>query len=461
MEKEKKERTQKVKSRGNGEGTYYENKKRNCWVGQAVYNGKRITKYGKSKKECRAKLEEHITKLKNGGFIEKNKITIHAILKLLFDDEIQLNQIQDSTFKRKTEVIKLIDRYNIGLIPIQNITPLCIKAFFKEITHYSNSQIDKVHQALNKAFKYAVKNRIIEANPMEDMIKPKSDKADKKISAFTVDEQKAFISLLNNQERNNRYRYQMLIMICTGMRMGEINALTLRDINFNFKTIHINKTITRNKNDIAVLGEVTKTDAGMRILTMTDTVAGLLQDYIDNHYTENKQQLLFYDHINQKCISTNQVNASFKRLIERYEIIPFTTEYRPLSEKHKNKIAYRKYSYYKKTKDGFELLPKAPPSDWDRNFKKYYYKKKVSYKEYNQHMLRHTFATRCIENGIDYKSLQMMLGHADIKVTLNTYCDVIGQFKEKQYSIVESFNSEFFKTSDDCNNDCNSKAVLS
>lgn len=449
----------KTKSRGNGDRTYYENKTRKCWVGQAVYNGKRITKYGKSKKECRQKLDEHIEKLENGGFIiSKSQVTLTDILQLQLDDAIELNQIQDTTYRRKNEVIKLVNRFGLGNIPVQKITTLTVKNFFKEITIYSNSQIDKIHQALNKAFRYAVKHKFIDENPLDDIPKPRSNKPTKKITALTVDEQQRFIDVLNNEERDNRYRYQLLIMLCTGMRMGEINALTLRDISFTFKTINVNKTISRDKDDKPILGKETKTDAGMRVLQMTPTVEGLLHDYIDNHYIDNREKILFYDTKKKGYISTNQVNSAFKRIVKSYQIIHIDYEMTPLSEKGRKSIAYKKYTYFKKTATGFEILPKEPPKDWQRNFGNYYYKKEIPEKEYNQHMLRHTFATRCIENRIDYKTLQEILGHSDISITLNVYCDVIGLFKEQQYQIIDAFNSKLL-FGNDCNNDCNSKAV--
>lgn len=345
MKSETTQRSKKVKSRGNGDGTFYESKSRGCWVGQMVYNGKRITKYGKTKKECKQKLDDYIQELKNGGFVDKNNITVHSILEMLLEDDIKLNVIKETTYRRRLECIKVIDKYGLGAIHIQDVTELMLKEFFKEITFYSNSQLSKIHQALGKAFGYAYKKKLIEANPIEDIIKPKSSKATKKISAFTIEEQKHFISVLNNEETENKYRYQFLIMLCTGMRMGEINALTLNDINFNFRTITINKTISKDKNDKPILGEETKTNAGMRMISMTNTTEALLKDYIEKHYEDNPQRVLFYDFKKNSYISTNQVNSSFKRIVERYNIIPITTEIVPISEKHKTSKSYKKYTY--------------------------------------------------------------------------------------------------------------------
>jgi integrase len=206
------------------------------------------------------------------------------------------------------------------------------------------------------------------------------------------------------------------------------------------------------------MGKQTKTDAGMRLLEMTPTLKSLLQDYIDNHYIDNKEQLLFYDR-NKTYVTTSQVNLNFKRLICRYQIIPIHEEITPLSKKKRNKISYKKYTYYKKVGNDFELLKKEPPTDWDKNFNNYYFKDLVAEKEYSQHMLRHTFATRCIENEVDYKTLSEILGHSDIMVTLNTYCDVIGKFKKQQFSKIENMQKDFnvFGTekAEECNEECN------
>lgn len=455
----------KTKKRGNGEGSYFYNEKRKCWIGQKVFGTKadgkpnRITRYGKTKKQCQEKIAKYELEYKNGVCIESSKITVHDIIKMQIDDDFKSNLINANSYTRRNDTLNIIDNYGLGAVRIQKLNETTLKKFFQSITIYSNSCIKKVYNAVKKCCTYAVKKKLIAENPFDDIIRPNSDKSDKKISSLTIDEQKKFIDVLNNQEINNRYRYQYLIMLCTGMRMGEINALTLKDINFTFKTININKTISKDEKDRPILGEQTKTDAGMRLIEMTGTVYNLLQEYINTKYVDNKEQLLFYDE--QHCyVSTNQVNSNFKRLIVKYSIIPTYTEFRPLSEKRRKKIAYKKYSYYKITPDGYKALPKDAPKDWETNFGNYYYKAILADKEYNQHMLRHTFATRCIENGVDYKTLSEILGHSDISITLNTYCDVIGQFKKEQFSKIEKSQQQFniLGTAVDCNNDCSKKA---
>lgn len=458
------------KKRGNGEGTFYYDENRKRWIGQKVFgfneNGKpnRISRYGKTKKECMEKLKQYELKWKNGTLIEPSRLTVHDIIELQINDDYELNLIRPTSRKRRMETLKIIDDNKLGFVLIKDIDEFQIKSFLKNITYYSNSTISKIFNAIKKCCAYAARKKLIQNNPFDDgnIIKPKSDKPDKKISSLTIDEQQLFIDILNKEEINNKYRWQMLIMLCSGMRMGEINALTIKDVNFTFNTINVNKTISKDEKDRPIIGDQTKTDAGRRIIEMTSILKALLSEYINNHYKENKEQLLFYDFDKKGYIATTQVNSSFKRIIERYQIIPMRKELMPLSSKGRKKVAYKKYTYYKKVGDEFVLLPKDAPADWNANFGSYYYKAVIAEKEYNQHMLRHTFATRCIEADVDYKTLSEILGHKDITVTLNTYCDVIGKFKKKQFEKIDCLQREFRiieSSKVECNQECNRQAL--
>ena len=64
---------------------------------------------------------------------------------------------------------------------------------------------------------------------------------------------------------------------------------------------------------------------------------------------------------------------------------------------------------------------------------------KINSSNVNTHMLRHTFATRCIEAGISAVVLAKILGHADVQVTLNTYTDVFNKFKESEFKKINNY----------------------
>ena len=55
------------------------------------------------------------------------------------------------------------------------------------------------------------------------------------------------------------------------------------------------------------------------------------------------------------------------------------------------------------------------------------------------HSLRHTYATRCIESGMPPKVLQKLMGHSDIKVTLDTYADVFDNFQSESVAQADSY----------------------
>ena len=139
--------------------------------------------------------------------------------------------------------------------------------------------------------------------------------------------------------------------------------------------IHIRRTLTRGKGDITIMGDYTKTKNGVRDIVMDNQVEFLLKEYLSTEFIANNHNLLFYNPKNT-YYSTGQVNMVFKRLCEKNNIIGYNV---------------------------------------------------------NQHQLRHTFATRCIEAGMPANVLSKIMGHADLRTTLEVYCDVFANY-EKQHA---------------------------
>lgn len=379
----------KSKTRGNGEGTIYKVRD-NYYRGQVVIgrddNGKLIRKnvYGKTKKEVKEKIRQTINEKQYGTIASPNEILVEDFIQALIDEQKELNLVIQDTYNRKVQALNVIKKRRLAKIKIQKVTEDDIKEFLKSITDYSQSVIKKEYELLNASLKEAVRKRIISLNPMEACAVPKSKKLTKKVRALTLEEQKSFIQILLN-DGSIKYREQMLLMMYSGMRMGEINALDFYDVNLKTNTISISRTITKGENDKPKLGDKTKTYNSSRNIPINANSRAVLEEYIDK-YIPNPKNLLFYDLKADKIITTNQVNSEFQRVCKKHNIIDKTV------------------------------------------------KGSVS-----QHSLRHTYATRCIEGGMPAKVLQKILGHQDIKTTLNTYCDAFEKYQKENIEIVDKY----------------------
>ena len=222
----KKTGTKNKKRRPKGTGSIYYVASRKRYAGQTQVDlggGKTKTKtvYGKTKTEVADKLKELERQSIRGEYIEKDKTVFYDFAEMLFNEQLELNEVRQSTYDRKMATLKMLSA--ISDYEIQDMDEKMIKDFFIKNLYYSQSSIDKMYQLLSFVFKKAVSKKIILESPMRDFKRPKSKQEQIPVRALTIDEQAALLKVL--KENDILYSDIMLLAVFTGMRIGECCAL--------------------------------------------------------------------------------------------------------------------------------------------------------------------------------------------------------------------------------------------
>lgn len=160
----------------------------------------------------------------------------------------------------------------------------------------------------------------------ENLKKPISTKKTKKIQPLTPKEREKLKYVLDNEEKNHKYCNIVKMEWITGMRIGEVLARSIEDINKNDNTLFIHNTLTLDEKGNTILGKHTKTynkqtgiDEGERYFPIYRELKEILDNQLSKKIT-NMYKLIFWDYEKNTFITNTEVNSWLKRINEKYKI---------------------------------------------------------------------------------------------------------------------------------------------
>ncbi|MEB2584696.1 tyrosine-type recombinase/integrase [Bacillus cereus] len=320
----------------------------------------------KTKQEAQKVMLELEQSLTLGTYVQPNKILYKEYLLERFLED-KMTKVKKQTLNTYRWIVEKHIIPAIGDVELTKLNPIIIQGLYNRLTKekaLSDENIQKVHTLINDSLKKAERWGLIARNPAALVDRPKAVK--KEITVWNVEEVRKF---LKYAKKSGRYYIAFLLALTTGMRQGEILGLRWKDVDFGNGCVRITQTLSSDGKDLL---PYTKTKSGSRTIDLPEeTVIAL------------KKHWLFIRGEREK-------NRSYKNL----DLVVCTEFGTPT---HKSNIRRVFKSIIKKAD-----IPKI-----------------------RFHDMRHTHATLLLLQGVNPKIVSERLGHADVRITLDTYSHLL------------------------------------
>ena len=355
----------------------------------------------RTKKEAETALANAISEYNNAGLVfEPTEITVADYLDYWFDIHVKVNL----KYNTQSSYYKIIENHlkkRFGSYKLKAINASIVQEYANELkmNGYSKSMLIGVLTTFSSAMDYAVEPlQYIPNNPLKLVKFPKVEKKPRQRIVLPMEDWKRI------QERFIGTRFYVMLMIGfhTGLRIGEVAALTWDDIDFEKQEISVNKTTIKRANVYGRMGawyfNTTKTESSNRTVKIGETLLAFLKE---EKTRQEANELKYGEYYTIHCLAQEKDEKGNTI----YRICPFQKTIKATLPRT-NLICVEENGQYTST-DSFKYCSRIINKAMHINF--------------DFHSLRHTHATMLIENGAHVKAVQERLGHQKIETTLQTY----------------------------------------
>lgn len=354
----------------------------NRYQGRIMYQGKNYSVTGATITETKKAMTDLKYRLEHGLFIEREKVTLDSWFQTWIK-EYKQNDLKAGTLISYQNYYNYYIKEALGKMSISTIRGEHIQKLYNKLLDddMALSSLKIISAVMNGCFQRALKNGLIERNPVKLAELPrKKQKTERRV--LTIQEQKLFFQYSNGSYLNNLFA----LMVRTGMRSGEARGLKFSDIDSKNNVIHIRRTL-KYETGRGFFEDTPKTSTSLRDIPLTPEIATIIDSQ------------------------------------------------RKITREYSNVVNIDEYVFH--LPEGMPISRERVQSEIDRIVKKVN-EVGCHMERFTSHCFRHTFATRAIEAGMQPQTLKTILGHSSLSMTMDLYSHVLPNTKAEEMQKVSS-----------------------
>lgn len=358
------------------------------YEGRFRYAGQDYSVVDKSLIKCKKAYNDLKYEVEHGIYAKQDNVTVEG----WFDSWIRIYKqpsVKKGTITVYQEHFRCYIKTELGKRKLKDVRPEHIQKLYNDMRQngYSRNTIELTAVVLSGMYKQAVKNKVIKENPVPFATLPRSE-ARKERRVMTINEQKIFLEYVKKSYLADICE----LALSTGMRSGELRGLSWNEVDFKNKIIHVNNSLNFINNEYYL--DSPKTLSSKRDIPMIESVSKLLKER-KKKQAEQRMSL-----------------GGLWRSKEGLENLVFTSEFG-----------------YPMNRDRFKIDLNKVIENINHDGTKF--------EHITPHTFRHTFATRCIENGMQPQVLKTILGHSKLSMTMDLYSHVLPNVKADEIKKIE------------------------